>query len=235
MADDTLVLVPGLNCTGDLFAPQIQAFRGSRPVVVADHTRDDNLPAIAARLLAHAPERFALAGLSMGGYIALEVMRQAPGRVTRLALLDTSARPDTADRREWRQRLIGLAQAGRFLEVHAELWPRLVHPDRLGDGELEATVLRMLTDTGADAFVRQERAIMARPDSRPDLPQIEIPALVLVGAEDASTPPELAREMAEAIEWASLVVVPDCGHLSTLERPEAVTRALEAWLTAEAA
>ena len=232
MADDPLVLVPGLTCTRDLFAPQIEALAGARPVTVADHTRDDSLPAIAARLLARAPERFALAGLSMGGYIALEVMRQAPGRVTRLALLDTGARPDTPERRQWREGLIRLAQQGRFEEVQAELWPRYVHPDRLDDRDLKATVLRMMADTGPETFVRQQRAIMARPDSRPDLHQIEIPVLVLVGAEDASTPPELAREMAEAIEWASLVVVPDCGHLSTLERPDAVTRALEAWLVA---
>jgi pimeloyl-ACP methyl ester carboxylesterase len=235
MADDTLVLVPGLTCTRDLFAPQIEALGGTRPIMVADHMQDNTLAGIARRLLAQAPERFALAGLSMGGYIALEVMRQAPGRVTRLALLDTSARPDTPDQRAWREGLIRRAQAGRFADVQAELWPRFVHPDRLDDRDLKATVLRMMTDTGPEVFVRQERAIMARPDSRPDLPQIEIPVLVLVGAQDLSTPPELAREMAEAIEWASLVVVPDCGHLSTLERPEAVTHALEAWLAAEAA
>jgi pimeloyl-ACP methyl ester carboxylesterase len=235
MADDTLVLVPGLTCTRELFGPQIEALGGGRPIMIADHTQDDTIAAIAARLLAHGPQRFALAGLSMGGYIALEVMRQAPQRVSRLALLDTGARPDTPDRRQWREGLIRLAETGRFAEVQAELWPRFVHPDRLDDPDLKATVLRMMVDTGPEVFIRQERAIMARRDSRPDLPQIEIPVLVLVGAEDASTPPELAREMAEAIEWASLVVVPDCGHLSTLERPEAVRRALDAWLTADAA
>lgn len=233
--DDTLVLVPGLTCTRDLFAPQIDALARDRPVMVADHTQDDTLAAISARLLEAAPERFALAGLSMGGYIALEVMRQAAGRVTRLALLDTGARPDTPDRREWREGLIRLAESGRFAEVQAELWPRYVHPARVDDRELKATVLRMMADTGPEGFVRQQRAIMARPDSRPDLPQIEIPVLVLVGDEDLSTPAELAREMAEAIEWASLVIVPECGHLSTLERPEAVTRALQAWLAAEPA
>lgn len=235
MAEDTLVLVPGLTCTRELFAPQIEALGGGRQVMIADHTQDDTIAAIATRLLAQAPERFALAGLSMGGYIALEVMRQAPQRVSRLALLDTSARPDTPDQRDWREGLIRLADAGRFGEVEAELWLRFVHPDRLNDAELRAMFLRMMADTGPEVFVRQERAIMARQDSRPDLPQIEIPVLVLVGAEDASTPPELAREMAEAIEWASLVVVPNCGHLSTLERPDAVTRALNAWLTADAA
>jgi pimeloyl-ACP methyl ester carboxylesterase len=169
----------------------------------------------------------------MGGYISLEVLRQAPGRVTRLALLDTTARPDTEEGRRNRERLIAFAQSGRFEEVHPVLWPRLVHPARYGDRALEGVVIKMMRDTGPEAFVRQQRAIMGRPDSRPMLPGIEIPTLVLVGDQDAITPPEMAREMAEASEWASLVVLPECGHLSTLERPEAVNQALSAWLTQE--
>ncbi len=227
---DTLVLVPGLNCTEALFAPQIAALSAACRIIVADQRQDDSCAAMAARLLRAAPDRFALAGLSMGGYVSLEVLRQAPERVTHLALLDTSARADRPETSADRQRLIALAEAGRFEEVHQVLWPRLVHPDRLSDADLEAVVLRMLRDTGPAAFVRQERAIMARQDMRPMLPGIEIPTLVLVGEQDILTPPELAREIAEAIEWASLVVVPDCGHLSTLERPEAVNHALEAWL-----
>jgi pimeloyl-ACP methyl ester carboxylesterase len=227
---ETLILVPGLNCTRRLFEPQIEALSSSREVVVADHGRDDSLPAIARRLLDGAPERFALAGLSMGGYVALEVMRQAPQRVAALALLDTSARPDTEVARENRERQIALAQAGRLEDVHAQLWPKLVAPAHAADRRLERVVLDMVRETGPEAFVRQQRAIMARPDSRPLLPGIEIPTLVLVGEEDAITPPELAREMAEMIEWASLVIVPGTGHLSTLEAPAPVIRALETWL-----
>jgi pimeloyl-ACP methyl ester carboxylesterase len=227
---ETLVLVPGLNCTEALFAPQIEALSSTCRVMVADQRQDDSFEGMAARLLAQAPDRFALAGFSMGGYVSLEVLRRAPERVTHLALLDTSARADTPEAGANRERLIALAESGRFEEVHRTLWPRLVHPDRLDDKDLEAVVLRMMRDTGPDAFVRQERAIMARQDQRPMLPGIEIPTLVLVGEQDVLTPPELAREIAEAIEWASLVVVPDCGHLSTLERPEAVNHALLAWL-----
>lgn len=230
---EALVLVPGLSCTRELFAPQIAALGAGRPVQVADHARDETIPAIARRLLAEAPERFALAGLSMGGYIALEVMRQAPGRVSRLALLDTSARPDTEESRANRDRLIALAQGGRFDEVEAGLWPRLVAPHRLGDEALKATVSGMTRALGPDVFVRQQRAIRERVDSRADLPGIEIPTLVLVGEEDVVTPPEHAREMAEAIEWASLVVVPGSGHLSTLESPDRVTEAMAAWLAIE--
>lgn len=227
---ETLVLIPGLACTARLFEPQIAALADERMILIADHTRDDSVPAIAARLLREAPERFALAGLSMGGYIALEVLRQAPERVARLALLDTSARPDSVEASQDRERLIALADAERFEDIHSRLWPRLVHPDRQGDQALQEVVFGMMRETGAEAYVRQQRAIMARADSRPTLPGIEIPTLVLVGEGDAITPPEIAREMAEMIEWASLVVVPESGHLSTLEQPEKVTQALGLWL-----
>ena len=160
----------------------------------------------------------------------MEVMRQAPERVSRLALLDTSARPDSVEASQDRERLIALAEAGRFEDIHSKLWPRLVHPDRQADQALQEIVLGMMRETGAEAYIRQQRAIMARADSRPNLPGIEIPTLVLVGEGDVITPPEIAREMAEMIEWASLVVVPGAGHLSTLEQPERVIQALQLWL-----
>lgn len=227
---DTLVLIPGLACTGRLYEGQISAFSGGRTIVVADHTQDDSISAIAARLLSSAPERFALAGLSMGGYIAMEVMREAPERVERLALLDTSPRPDTPEATQDRKRLIALAEAGRYEDTFAQTWPRLVHPDRQDDKALQDVVFGMMRDTGPEAYIRQQRAIMARVDSRPLLPSIEIPTLILVGDTDAITPPDIAREMAEMIEWASLVVIPDSGHLSALEQPEQVAHALKAWL-----
>jgi pimeloyl-ACP methyl ester carboxylesterase len=227
---ETLVLVPGLANTSRLYEPQIEALSPDRDIIVADHTQDDSIQGIAARLLKSAPHRFALAGLSMGGYVAMEVLRQAPERVQRLALLDTSARPDTPEARQDRERLIALAEGGRFEDIVSELWPRLVHPERQSDQALQAIVMSMMRETGAEAFTRQQRAIMARPDSSTLLPGIEIPTLVLVGDVDAITPPEVAREMAEMIEWASLVVVPGSGHLSSLEEPARVTQALQLWL-----
>jgi pimeloyl-ACP methyl ester carboxylesterase len=227
---ETLVLIPGLACTSRLFEPQVAALGVERTILIGDHTQGDSIQAIAARILREAPRRFAVAGLSMGGYIALEVMRQGPERVARLALLDTSARPDSVEASQDRERLIALAQAGRFEDIHSKLWPRLVHPDRQGDQDLQETVLGMMQETGTEAYIRQQRAIMGRVDSRPSLPSIEIPTLVLVGEGDAITPPDIAREMAEMIEWASLVVVPESGHLSTLEQPERVTQALRLWL-----
>ena len=163
--------------------------------MVADHTRDDSLEAIARRLLADAPERFALTGLSMGGYVALAVMRLAPERVTRLVLLDTSARPDTEEARQRRLDQVAAARAGRFGAVLDALWQRLVHPARLQDPALKAVVYDMMREAGAEVFVRQQQAIMGRPDSRLLLRAIAAPTLVLVGDHDALTPPDLAREM----------------------------------------
>ena len=227
---ETLVLVPGLNCTADLFRPQIEVFSNDRDVVVADTLQDDTIEAMAQRALDAAPERFALAGLSMGGYVSLAMQRMAPERVTRLALLDTTARPDTEEGTARRRVLIDLARNGQFEKVHEALWPRLVHPDRYADKVLEAIVLKMMDDTGVDAFCRQQEAIMARVDSRPLLAQVKCPTLVLVGAQDVITPIDMAEEMVDAIPNASLFIVPETGHLSTIEAPVHVNAALAKWL-----
>ena len=227
-----IVLVPGLNCSARLYGEQVPPLWRFGPVQVADHTRDDNMAAIAARILAAAPGRFALAGLSMGGYIALEIIRQAPPRVARLALLDTGARADTPEQTARRIRLIELAQSGRFAEVPDALFPILVHRNRQGDAKLRDINRTMAAETGPEAFVRQQRAIMGRQDLRPTLAAIKCPTLVLVGDGDELTPPALAQEMAAGIPGARLVTVPDSGHLSTLEQPAAVTKALVDWMEA---
>jgi pimeloyl-ACP methyl ester carboxylesterase len=224
------VLVPGVNCSARLYAEQIPALWRFGPVFVADHTRDDNLTAIAQRILAAAPPRFALAGLSMGGYIAFEIMRQAPERVLKLALLDTGARPETAEQTAARRPRIALASEGRMTEVIESQFPLIVHRSRLGDAALKALVHAMGAETGPQAFLRETKAVMARPDSRPGLSAIACPTLVLVGEGDELTPPALAREIAAGILGARLAVIPDAGHLSTVERPEAVTRELVAWM-----
>ena len=226
----TLLLIPGLGNTRRLFEHQIATFAPLMKIVVADHTLDDSVEGIAGRALADAPDRFALAGLSMGGYVAMEIMRQAPERVERLALLDTSARPDNAEAKQNRQRLIGLAESARWDDILADVWPQLVHPRRQGDEALKAEVRAMLHETGAAGYIRQQCAIMGRPDLRDLLPGIEIPTLIVVGEGDAITPPEIAREMAEMVEWASLIVIRGAGHLSALEEPDQVTAAMRLWL-----
>jgi pimeloyl-ACP methyl ester carboxylesterase len=225
-----IVLVPGLNCSARLYAEQIPALWRFGPVTVADHTRDDSITAIAARILAAAPPRFALAGLSMGGYIALEMTRQAPQRVVKLALLDTAARAETPEQTEARGRVIELAKTGRFADVPELQFPVFVHCNRHGDVALKKLVRVMAEETGAEAFLGQEQAIIGRLDARTGLAAIKCPTLVLVGDGDELTPPHLSEEIAAAIPGARLVLIPECGHLSTLERPQAVTEALVEWM-----
>ena len=224
--------MPGLNCSARLYAEQIPALWRFGPVTVADHTRDDSMAGIGRRILATAPDRFALIGLSMGGYISFELLRQAPERVAKLALLDTGSRADTPEQTERRHKLIGLAQAGRFMEVNDVLWPLLVHRSRHGDPALRRGIDLMAEDVGPDAFIRQQTALMHRPDSRPGFGAIHCPTLVLVGDSDELTPPALSEEIAGGIAGARLVKIPECGHMSTMERPEAVTRALVEFLAA---
>ncbi|HYM43063.1 MAG TPA: alpha/beta fold hydrolase [Steroidobacteraceae bacterium] len=225
-----LVLIPGLLDSARLYAQQLPELWRLGPVMVADHTRDDSMAGIARRILAAAPPRFALAGLSMGGYICFEILRQAAGRVAKLALLDTSARADTSEASAMRRTQMALASGGRFAEVVEAQFVRLVSPARRDDALLRETNRRMAAEVGPEGFIRQQTAIMGRPDSRPGLAAIACPTLVLVGEQDELTPPERAREMAAGIRGAHLVTVPDCGHLSPLEQPDAVTRALREWL-----
>jgi len=220
------LLIPGLMATPRLYADQLAAMWRLGPVHFADHRRADSMAEIAASILANAPPRFRLLGLSMGGYIAFEIMRQAPERVSALALLDTSARPDAPEQTKARQEQIVMGHERGMGLVATALFPRLVHPDRIRDDELEAVVREMARDTGPEAFERQQRAIMTRPDSRPSLAAIACPTIVIVGDQDQITPPPVAEEIAAGIGHARLVVILDSGHLSTLEQPVAVTSAL---------
>lgn len=227
-----LVLVPGLLCSARLYAAQIAAVWPYGQVTVADHRRDDTMEAIAARILKDAPPRFALAGLSMGGYVAFAMMRQAPERIIKLALLDTSARPDPPEQRAGRERLIKMAQAGKLDDVVDVLMPKfLCHESMKAEG-LKKIVRDMAHDTGPEAFVRQQRALMFRQDSRPLLSKIDCPTLVMVGEGDELTPLELAHEMHANILGSRLAVVPACGHLPTIERPDEVNAAIIEWLKA---
>jgi len=225
-----VVLIPGLLGSPRLYAPQIPELWRRGPVTLADHTRDDSMGAMARRILASAPPRFALAGLSMGGYVAFEIIRQAPARVAKLALLDTSARADTPEAIASRHAQIALAASGRLGEVVETQFERTVHPLHRSDPQLREANRLMAEDVGPEAFVRQQTAIIGRPDSRPTLTTVSCPTLVLVGEQDQLTPLDRAVEMAHGIRGAELVTVPECAHLSTLEQPRVVTRALLDWL-----
>jgi pimeloyl-ACP methyl ester carboxylesterase len=186
---------------------------------------------MAAAILTAAPPRFALAGISMGGYIELEIMRQAPERVTKLALLDTEARPDTPEQTAQRRTLLAQVDTGNFETLLALAVPAIVHPAHQDDPVLRETNVRMGLAVGIERWARQVEAVITRIDYRPSLSAISVPTLVLVGDSDTFTPRDRSEEMAAAIPGARLVVVPECGHASTIEQPDAVNRALIEWIT----
>lgn len=225
-----LVLVPGLLCDGALFAPQVAALADVADITVADVAQDDTLAGMADRLLAAAPDTFALAGLSMGGYVVQEVMRRAPHRVSRIALIDTNARADREEQITARREQMALAAQGRLAEVAERLLPFLIHPARLADAAFTGPIREMMLRVGPEAFIRQQTAIMGRPDGREDLRAITVPALCLVGQDDAITPPKVHQEMVDRLAAGELVVIEGSGHLPTLEQPQAVSACLRTWL-----
>lgn len=225
-----LVLLPGLLCDGALWRHQTETLADICTPWVADLTRDDSIPAMAERVLDEAPRTFCLAGLSMGGYVAQEIMRRAPERVERLALIDTNARADTEAQVKTRQELIRLSDLGKFKGVTPRLLPNLIHPSRLKDPAVADVVLQMAERVGQEAFKRQQMAILRRVDGRGDLPGVRVPTLVLCGRQDAISPLEFHAEMANSIPNAKLVVVEDCGHLAPLERPYAASAVMRYWL-----
>ena len=229
---NNLILIPGLLCTAELYAPQIAALGDQYDISIADPTGRDNMAAIAEDILATAPETFNLGGLSMGGFIAFEILRHAPQRVEKLALFNTAARADREDQREQRLIMNRTAQKEGLGPIVDMVAPLCLHPHHLGDKALVSTVQSMMAGSGVDNFIRQQNAIISRRDARDDLVSISCPTLIIAGDADAVTPPKLSQEMADLLPNAVLEIIPDCGHLSTLERPDAVNLLLEKWLEA---
>jgi pimeloyl-ACP methyl ester carboxylesterase len=230
VVQSTLVLLPGLLCDKALWRHQVETLTDICQPWVADLTQDDTISAMAERVLEQAPRTFCLAGLSMGGYVAQEIMRKAPERVERLALINTNARADTEAQVNTRRELIRISQSGKFKGVTPRLLPNLIHPSRLKDPLVADVVLQMAERVGQEAFTRQQKAIMSRVDGRGDLPAIRVPTLVMCGRQDAISSLAFHAEMAEALPNGRLVVVEDCGHLVPLERPYAASAVIRYWL-----
>ncbi|WP_448041068.1 alpha/beta fold hydrolase [Bradyrhizobium liaoningense] len=228
-----ILLVPGLASSVRIYAPVIPALWRFGPVMIANHIRDDSIAAIARHILAEAPPRFALAGHSMGGYIAFEIIRQAGERVTKLALINTQARPDTPEATARRRAQMERARRGELRAVREESFPELVHPSRRDDADILKLVHAQDEDVGVEGYLRQQTAIIARVDSRPTLSAIKCPTLVLTGDTDNTIPNALSKEMSEGIAGARLVILDRCGHLPQAEQPEATMRALTEWLGTE--
>ena len=227
---DPLVLIPGMMCDARVFGPQINDLSRDHAVHVAAPVVGDTIRDMAAHILDQAPPRFALAGLSMGGIVAMEIARRAPERVMRLTLISTTPLPDTPAQAAWREPHIVRASAGRLDEAIAET----LSPDNLapGDGRdaVVALVHSMAHGLGSEMFVRQSRALQRRPDAQRSLQKLRVPTMVMCGAHDGLTPPKRHENMAALIPGAELVILPEAGHLPTVEVPQQVNIGLRAWL-----
>ena len=231
MPRTTLVLLPGLLNTRRVFEQQIEALSDIADCIVPELWRHDTMGAMAEATLALAPPTFALVGFSMGGYVAFEILRRAPERVERLALMDTQAVPDSAESTKRRRALLDQTKIGRFHGVQRTLLPQLVHRRHIDDATISQPIFDMAQEIGAEGFVREQRAIIDRADSRHMLVDIDIPTVVIVGRQDQVTPLPRSQEMAADIANSRLVVLEECGHMSPLEKPAEVTAALRRWLS----
>ena len=228
-----LILLPGSLCNELLFQPQIDFFKGHREVIVANFSNCDSIEAMAAKVLNEAPAEFALAGLSMGGIVAFEMFRQAPQRIVRIALLDTNPRGEVPENVPVRHQQINDISQGGVESLKTFASEQLV-PKYVFDSEqrikLEPLVMEMALDVGADEFINQWRALASRADSWSTLKDIRCPTLILCGVHDALCNEKLHRDMALEVKHARLEIIQEAGHLSTLDAPEQVNRALETWL-----
>lgn len=229
MKEETLVLIPGTLCDGTLFAHQVAGLSDLADCRVADSSGAGELGAAAETVLAGVTGRFSLLGLSYGGIISFEILRRAPERVIRLILLNTNFRQPSDSTRANQERWVGMACLGRFEEVPGMLTDLMLHPDHARDPAMRAAVRDMARSVGPEGFVRQVRAQLGRPDSTADLPGITCPTLLIAGQEDRVCPVALHEEMAALIPKSKLEVIEGCGHLSTLEQPERVTRCIRSW------
>jgi pimeloyl-ACP methyl ester carboxylesterase len=227
-----LILLPGLAADSVMWAPQLAALPAHwQPHVTDVHTRHGSIPEMASALLQEQEGDLVLCGASMGGIVAMEVVRQAPQRIRGLALLGTNARPETPEMHALREGAIAVFfREGGVEEIIRANVALAFHPRQAADQALVGSYLSFVLKAGAEQLIRQNRAIMARPDARLHLPQVRCPTLVVCGDADQLTPPECSREIAALIPGAELVWVPQCGHMLTMEKPGAVNAALLAWL-----
>jgi len=238
LSRDSLVLIPGLLCDATVWGPQQGALSARVDVQIAEPIESDSLGAMAESVIASAPASFSLAGHSMGGRVALEVLRRVPDRIERLALLDTGYQPLPAGdagehERLVRRKMVALARE-RGMRAMGLVWLEgMLHPGRVSDTRLVVRILDMIERRTPEYYAAQVRAMLGRPDATSLLGGIGCPTLVLCGRQDAWSPLERHRCLAALIPGSMLTIIEDCGHMSTLEQPEAVTSALQSWLGIE--
>ncbi|ASS95475.1 alpha/beta fold hydrolase [Peribacillus simplex] len=227
-----LILLPGTLCDERLW--ETVNLSDLTDVKVCDVSKADTIEGIAKSVLEEAPDKFALAGLSLGGIISLEIMRLAPERVMKLALLDTNPNPPTLEQIEGWERFIDMANNGQFLDITINhLLPVLIHPDRRNDEALVSKIIDMAEKIGIKGYINQLKAVMTRSDQRPILPAIACPTMILVGRDDRVCPLHMSEFLSENIPTSSLEIISHSGHLSPLEQPEKVSAALRKWLSGD--
>ncbi|STO98429.1 alpha/beta fold hydrolase [Grimontia hollisae] len=228
--NEPLVLLPGMMCDQRLFTHQTAALGNDRDVIVMDTCGHNSMAALAKDILLKAPAQFALGGLSMGGILAMEVFRQAPARVTRLALMDTNPKAENDDVKASRQTHLERTANGDMLGVMRDVMiPNYIHRD-IPRPDIEALCLSMASDLGETCFINQSLALRNRPDQQETLKHVRIPTMILMGEDDQLCPRDRHDTMKSLIPHADLIIIPFAGHLPTLEQPEATTHALSAWL-----
>ena len=225
-----VVFLPGLLDNYSMWNHQVEGLQDYCNPILLDLVNQSSVIESAQWVLDSTPENFALVGFSMGGYVAFEMLRQAPHRIQNLALISTSARADDPNKIELRRDMIDRAESGDYNALVKELIPNVIHPSRKNDHTLTDAIHKMALEIGYEAFVRQLKVIMSRPDSRHELSSISCPTLVVVGNDDLLTPPELSREMAQGIPDAELIIINECNHYTPMEQPSQVTKALRNWL-----
>lgn len=225
-----LILLPGLAGDLTMWRDQLAALAAWHPAVSDVHMRHDTVPEMAAALLSRYPGELVLCGASMGGMIAMEAAQQAPARIAGLALLGTSARPETAEMQQLREAAIVLFAQGRVAEVIEPNVALAFHPQQAEDSHMVSAYLEFVLRAGAQQLIRQNRAVMGRPDARLHLGRLQCPVLVMCGDSDRLAPPECSREIAALVPGAQLVMIERCGHMLTMEKPDVVNAALTVWL-----
>lgn len=227
-----LILLPGTLCDERLWQHQVKALEDIVEITIVDISRSDTIKGIAKDVLAEAPERFALAGLSLGGIVALEIMRLEPERVLKLALFDTNPNPPREEQLVGWQKVLDSEKTAQFIhEITDELLPALIHPDRQNDEELKRTIHQMAASIGTEGYIRQLKAVRSREDQRSVLSTILCPTMLFVGQQDIVCPPSLSEYMQQQIPHAEMVVIENAGHLPTLEQPSVVNEQMNYWLS----
>ncbi|SEW22851.1 Pimeloyl-ACP methyl ester carboxylesterase [Cognatiyoonia koreensis] len=230
MSNEPLVLIPPMLCDARVFAPQFEDLSLDTPVMFAPTSTGERIEEIASNILGAAPAKFALAGMSMGGAVALEMLRRQPDRITRIALISASAQGETPQAASAREPLIVAARSGRFGDViHQEM-----NPNWLAEGPERVRITNLITSMGqavsAEGYVRQARAMQKRKDQQSTLRNVKQPTLVVCGAEDSLLPPRRHEFLAELVPYAKLEIIPGAGHLPTLEQPELTNHVLRTWM-----